>query len=146
MNRIFAVSFLLAMFFLSGCRTGGVVLRDTPLGISETRKAVVTVIGEPRTMSTNGREMFSKYYDKKGAEIMKMDMVRERFYSHVIVLGDRRPYDIQVEVLVEGRTPEGTFELSHRDDAKASTVAEKIRAALNQSRDNRNVIDDFRSF
>ncbi|MNS78744.1 hypothetical protein D3C72_1123740 [compost metagenome] len=146
MRKIFAASSLIAMLFLSGCRTGGVVLRDTPLGISETRKAVVTVIGEPRTMSTNGREMFSKYYDKKGAEIMKMDMVRERFYSHVTVLGDRRPYDIQVEVLVEGRTPEGTFELSHRDDAKASTVAEKIRAALNQSRDNRNVIDDFRSF
>jgi hypothetical protein len=146
MKKLFVGSFLFSMLLLSGCRTGGVVLRETPLGISETRKAVVTVIGEPRNMSQNGREMFSQYYDRKGAGIAKMDMIRERYYTHVTVLGDRRPYDVQVEVLVEGRTPEGTFELSHRDDAKAATVAEKIRAALNQSRDNRNVIDDFRSF
>jgi hypothetical protein len=146
MKKILLTFSVIAGLFLSGCRTGGVILRDTPLGISETRKAVVTVTGEPRNMSTNGREMFSHYYDHKGAEIVKMDMAKERYYTHVTILGDRRPYDIQVEVLVEGRTPEGSFELMHRDDAKASTVAEKIRAALNQSRENRNVIDDFRSF
>ncbi|HWU44163.1 MAG TPA: hypothetical protein VN132_12015 [Bdellovibrio sp.] len=142
------LAFLICGFtlLLSSCRTGGVVLRETPLGVSETRRAVVSIIGEPRLVSENGRELFSKYYDKKGREIVKMDMVRERYSTHVTILGDRRPYDIQVEVLVEDRDSDGGFELTDRDDDKAAPIAEKIRKALNQSLDNRNVIDDFRSF
>ncbi|MNJ91021.1 hypothetical protein D3C87_86650 [compost metagenome] len=132
--------------FLSGCRTGGVILRETPLGVSETRRVIVSVIGEPRSMSQNGRELISKFYDRKDQPLKKMDMAKERLYTHVTVLGDRRPYDVQVEVLVESRDEAGGFTLSDRDDARAGVIAEKIRQALNQSRDNRNVIDDFRSF
>jgi hypothetical protein len=75
-----------------------------------------------------------------------MDMAKERFYSHITILGDRRPYDIQVEVLIEARDQDGSFEMVDRDDEKAAVLADKIRKALNQSRDSRNVIDDFRSF
>lgn len=131
---------------LSSCRTGGVVLRETPLNVSDTRKTIVSIIGEPRSISENGRELLSKYYDKKGKEIAKMDMIRERYTTKVTVLGDRRPYDVQVEVLIESRDREGGFELTDRDDDKAATLAEKIKKALNQGRDGRNVIDDFRSF
>ncbi|MGZ3773725.1 MAG: hypothetical protein ACXVCY_06795 [Pseudobdellovibrionaceae bacterium] len=145
MNYIFFVLFGLTLL-LSSCRTGGVILRETPLNVSETRRAVVSVIGEPRSVSTNGREIFSQYFDKKNKKIEKMDMVHERRFTHVTILGDRRPYDVQVEVIVEGRNEEGGFNIIARDDAKASSVAEKIRQTLNQGRDNRNVIDDFRSF
>ncbi len=131
---------------LSSCRTGGVMLKETPLNASETRKIITTVIGEPRSVSQNGRELDSDYYDKKNNLIVKMDMARERFYTHVTVLGDRRPYDVQVEVLIERRGEHGRFELVDRDDGRAAVIAEKIRIALNQSRDSRNVIDDFRSF
>jgi len=142
---------LLYFFFgvallLSGCQTGGVVLRETPLGVSETRRVVASVIGETRGVSENGRELLSKYYDKKGKNIDKMDMAKERYFTQVTVLGDRRPYDVQVEVLIEARDQDGGWELVDRDDEKAAVVADKIRKALNQSRDSRNVIDDFRSF
>lgn len=142
------VCFLLTgiALLLSSCRTGGVVLRETPLNVSETRRAVVSVLGEPRSISSNGREIFSQYLDKKDKKIEKMDMIRERHYTHVTILGDRRPYDVQVEVIIEGRNHDGGFDIVERDDAKASVIAEKIRQALNQSRDSRNVIDDFRSF
>lgn len=142
------VCFLLTgiSLLLSSCRTGGVVLRETPLNVSETRRAVVSVLGEPRSISSNGREIFFQYLDKKDKKIEKMDMIRERHYSHVTILGDRRPYDVQVEVIIEGRNHDGGFDIIERDDAKASVIAEKIRQALNQSRDSRNVIDDFRSF
>lgn len=142
------ISFLIlaGTLLLSGCRTGGVILRETPLNVSETRRAVMSVIGEPRSVSQNGRELVSQFYDKKNKPIEKMDMARERYYTHVTVLGDQRPYDVQVEVLVEGRDEDGGFELLDRDDDRAGVIAEKIRRALNQSRDNRNVIDDFRSF
>jgi hypothetical protein len=147
--KFFAQAFLIAAFlFLGSCRTAGVVLQETPLNISETRVAVVTVTGQPRQVSENGREIFSKYYDKKNNNLEKdkMDMARERYYTHVVILGDRRPYDIQVEVLIEARTPEGGWELVNHDDGRAGAIAEKIKNALAQSRDKRNVIDDFRSF
>ena len=106
----------------------------------------MSVIGEPRTLSENGREMISQFYDKKNRPIEKMDMAKERYYTHVVILGDRRPYDVQVQVLVEGRNEDGGFDVIDRDDDRAGLIAEKIRQALNQSRDTRNVIDDFRSF
>ncbi|MGZ3768403.1 MAG: hypothetical protein ACXVCP_01320 [Bdellovibrio sp.] len=135
-----------AACLLSSCRTGGVILRETPLNVSDTRRAVVSVIGEPRAISQNGREILSYYMDKKDRKIEKMDMVRERHFTHVTILGDRRPYDVQVQVVIEIRNPNDGFDVIDRDDKKASIIAEKIRQALNQSRDNRNVIDDFRSF
>ena len=146
MNKFSLLFVFLVTVLLSSCRTGGVILRETPLNLSETRRAVMAVIGEPRVVSQNGREMASRYYDKKGNNIEKMDMAKERLYTHVTILGDRRPYDVQVQVLVEGRNEDGGFDLLDRDDARAAPIAEKLRQALNQSRDSRNVIDDFRSF
>ncbi|NUN04311.1 MAG: hypothetical protein HUU57_01000 [Bdellovibrio sp.] len=146
MTRTFVGLFLCALVLLSGCQTGGVLLRETPLSLSETRRVITIVIGEPRDLSQNGREIYSKYYDRRNNRLEKMDMVRERYYTLVTVLGDRRPYDVQVQVLVERRTPEGGWEQVERDDDRAAVLAEKIRVTLNQSRDNRNVIDDFRSF
>lgn len=146
MKEAFCLFALSLGLFLTGCRTGGVILRETPLSVSETRRVVVSVIGEPRSVSQNGREILSKFYDRKEKAIPRMEMARERFYTHVTILGDRRPYDIQVEVLVEGRNADGAFEVISRDDDRATTIAEKLRQALNQSRDTRNVIDDFRSF
>lgn len=146
MNKFSLLFVFLVTVLLSSCRTGGVILRETPLNLSETRRAVMAVIGEPRVVSQNGREMASRYYDKKGNNIEKMDMAKERLYTHVTILGDRRPYDVQVQVLVEGRNEDGGFDLLERDDDRAAPLAEKLRQTLNQSRDSRNVIDDFRSF
>lgn len=136
---------LSASIIMSGCRTG-IILRETPLGVSESRIAIVTVIGEPRQLTPDGRELFSKFYDKKGNLISRLEMANERFYTLVSILGDRRPYDIQVEVVIEHRGEDGKFTFAEKDDAKARLIAEKIKKALNQSLGNRNVIDDFRSF
>ena len=146
MKKAFCFLALSCTLLLSSCRTGGVILRETPLSVSETRRVVVSVIGEPRSVSQNGREIFSKFYDRKEKAIPRMEMAKERYFTHVTILGDRRPYDIQVEVLVEGRNSDGAFELVTRDDNKATAIAERLRQSLNQSRDTRNVIDDFRSF
>ncbi|UOF00350.1 hypothetical protein [Bdellovibrio reynosensis] len=146
MKHFFVSCLFLSTVLLSSCTTGGVILRETPLSVSETRRVIVGVIGEPRSISQNGREIVSQFYDKKNKSIEKMDMAKERFYSHLTILGDRRPYDVQVEVLVEGRNEDGGFDLVDRDDDKAGILAERLRQALNQSRDTRNVIDDFRSF
>lgn len=146
MKKLF-FALLLMPLFLTSCRSGGIVLRDTPLGLSDTRVAIVTVIGQPRAMSENGRELFSKYYDATGHPIEKMDLIRRRYTSHIYVLGDQRPYDVKVEVNVEERVDNNHFELVDHDEKRAEDLAEKIHKALNQSRDaDRNVIDNFKSF
>ena len=145
-TKIKALGISVLLVLLSSCQTTGVFLRETPLSISETRRAVVAVVGEPRSMSQNGREIISQYYDKKSRNIEKMDIARERLYTRVTILGDRRPYDIQVEVFIENRDSGGEFIRFDQDNSRAKLIAEKIEKALHQSRDSRNVIDDFRSF
>lgn len=133
--------------FLVGCQTSGVVLKETPLNISETRKAIASVIGQPRATSENGREMVSKYYDRKGnKDEEQLKLARERLSTHIIILGDRRPYDIQVEVVVEIRDHDGKYQVVERDESRAEKVAKEVQKALVQSRDNRNLIDDFRAY
>ncbi len=141
-------SFFIFFFLIitAGCVTGGVVIRETPLNVSDTRKVVTSVIGVPINISENGRELYSNFYDARGQKIEKPEAVRARLQTVVIILGDRRPYDIQVLVNKQVKSPEGRFEFYERDDVRAEDIAEKIRKALNQSRGQRNVIDDFRSF
>jgi len=140
------VSLALSFGILAGCQTKGVYLRETPLNVSDTRKAVVSVIGQPRLTSENGRELLSKYYDRKGNNDDAIKNARERLTTHVTILGDRRPYDIQIEVVVEIRDKEGVYQVVERDDARAEKVAKEIQKALVQSRDNRNIIDDFKPY
>lgn len=137
---------LLSLATLVGCQTSGVYLRETPLNVSETRRAVVSVIGQPRLTSENGRELLSKYYDRKGNSDDQVKNARERLTTHVTILGDRRPYDIQIEVVVEIRDREGAYQVVEKDDARAEKVALDIQKALVQSRDNRNIIDDFKPY
>lgn len=145
--RFFCLIWLFIGFLvLSSCRSGGVVLRETPLSISETRRTVSSVIGEPRLVSPNGRELFSKFYDRRNRPIERLELAHERLYTLVTVLGDRRPYDVQVEVIIEERDDNGKFYPVDRSDEMAIPIAEKIKRALNQSLGSRNIIDDFRSF
>lgn len=130
---------------LSGCQTPGVILKETPLGVSDARRAIVAVIGAPRSVSSNGRELYSKYYDSKGIFIEEMDKMKYRYHSKVTILGDRRPYDIAVLVVYEARI-DGKFEVVDQDNGRALQLAEKIKKSLHESREKRNVIDDFRSF
>lgn len=139
-------SFLAALLIFTACQTSGVFLRETPLGISETRRSIASVIGQPRLTSENGRELFSKYYDRKGNADDQIKSARERLYTHVTILGDRRPYDIQIDVVVEVRDREGVYQVVEKDDTRAERIALDVQKALVQSRDNRNIIDDFRPY
>ncbi len=121
-------------------------MRETPLNVSDTRKAVVSVIGQPRLTSENGRELLSKYYDRRGNFEDQVKNARERLTTHITILGDRRPYDIQIEVVVEIRDKEGVYQIVEHDDARAEKIARDIQKALVQGRDNRNIIDDFKPY
>lgn len=140
--RIILFFFLSFIFF--GCETTGVLIQETPLNISETRKVISSVIGQPRIVSQNGRELTSRFFDRNGRYPDNIEKAKERLQTVVTVLGDRRPYTIKVEVLVEVKLQEDVYELSDRDDKMAEKLAARIKEALYQSQMNRNVIDDFK--
>jgi hypothetical protein len=64
----------------------------------------------------------------------------------VLILGDRRPYQIEVQALVEAKNVQGKFEAAGSDTALAKKYAVEIKAKLDQGREGRNVIDEFRVF
>lgn len=133
------------IFFLVSCETPrGIFLRETPLNISETRKVIVKVIGTPRLISENGRELYSAYFDKTGSYTGNFEALPERRFTQVIIYGDRRPYDILVNVIIETKVRDQKFQINGYDDEKAKSITDRIKAALHQSHDSRNVIDDFK--
>jgi hypothetical protein len=144
LRSILSLSFLLCL--LAGCTTTGVRIPNTPLSLTETRRTVAMVIGEPRFVSVNGRELLSKYYDQKQQPIENMALAKERYFTHVIILGDRRPYDVTVDVVMEERDEDGRFQATEKNDEMAAPIADKLKKQLYQNVDSRNLIDDFRSF
>lgn len=130
---------------LAACQHKGVLIQEAPFSLTEIRKVVVSVIGEPRRLSPNGYELVSHYFDREEEIIERPNEVRQRFHTVVTILGDRRPYDIEVQVIVEIRTLDG-YENVGVDERMASRVADRIKKALHESREKRNFIDDFKAF
>lgn len=137
--------FITFLFFIGACRTG-VLLKNTPLGLVETKKAIVEVIGNPRKVERGGRELISQYHDRSGQPFEENSKPNERYYTSVLIQGDRRPYDLEVEVVIETMNEMNEFEAYDRSDGMAYETVEKIRKVLNESREKRNLLDDFRPF
>jgi hypothetical protein len=97
--------FLLYFLFMLGCQTPGYFIMDHPQQLSEIRKAVNVVMGKTKLVSLNGRELYSNYHDEKFEPIEEdLVIIEEPFYRYqtkVMVLGPRRPYEINVQVIVE---------------------------------------------
>jgi|GEM_PF-859246 len=146
--RIFLKGFIFSLMgFFLGCQTSkGTIIKETPLLLEQTRKVIVSVIGEPRGVTENGRDFYSSYFDKKEVPLLSDEQPLFRYYTFVSIRGDRRPYDIIVDVIKEKKISEKKYELNDHDETLAKRVANKIKQMLNQSRDKRNVIDDFRPF
>ena len=146
MKSVFCVTIILMAFLFSGCQSGGgVVIEDAQYSMAEIRKAANQVLVEVRSVSENGRDVLSHYYDESGKFISNPEKVRKRYYSLVHIDGTRRPYDIDVQVILEEKI-EGEFEDVGLDETKSQTLANKLREHLNQSRSKRNVVDDFKPF
>lgn len=97
--------FLLLFLGFLGCQTPGYFIVDQPQQLSEIRKAVNAVIGKTKLVSLNGRELYSNYHDEKFEPIPEdLVIIEEPFYRYqtkVTVLGPRRPYEVNVQVIVE---------------------------------------------
>ena len=98
-----------------------------------------------RSVSTNGREYFSKYFIVVGRKFKSAEKLVERKYAHLLVLGDRRPYTIQVIVPIE-KSIGGKTVIIGTDSAVAEVIRKRIRQQLTLRREDPNIIDEFRAF
>jgi hypothetical protein len=109
----------------------GAVLKTLPRGLAFT--------------SENGRTFTSNYFVPKGD--MKADgtHAKERARAAVTILGASRPYAIEVKVFLEIKDEDG-YASDGLDTDLADRLDESIRKELANRRDDRNLIDDFKSF
>lgn len=139
---------IILITLLTGCATlpeQGVVLREKNYSLTEIRGAIVSISGEPRRISENQREIYSQFFTRRKDPKFDPQKSKERLYALFSVLGDRRPYDIRIEVIVERRRGEA-YEHHTYDDQIAKKIAVELKTRLNQGRDGRSVIDEFRPF
>ena len=139
--------FVLLPLLMAGCATPGAVNAPTgkhPLKWIQKVTDSSTPLGT-RQISTNGREFYSNYFVPKGKKLMDAAKMARRYYAKISILGDRRPYKIEVVVVKEKRVASG-YEMVRHDQRIAKALLKRIQKRLDESRGKRNVIDDFRAF
>jgi hypothetical protein len=135
------LSVVLSLQFF-GCQTTGYFITDSNLPVAETRKAATAVIGPPRLVSLNGRELVSVYHDNKFQSLAEDAKAKFRFYTKVTILGARRPYEINIQVFKEELDPDSRqFVTVGLDDGLSQKRAIEIKKAHNYSLEKNQSID-----
>lgn len=148
-NLFFAVYCLVSMFCLSfvfaGCQSGAKI-NNVTLSLQTIRKTVVSLLPQGlRLESINGRELTSGFFSPRNLEEDATDRP-ERAYAKVLVLEAARPYRIDVHVFKEKKTKNGTYAKAVEDRKLTQDLVERLKDALADRREDRNIIDDFRAF
>jgi len=156
MFRHLFVYLLILFSFLTGCASSlgnRNALRinevDWPLG--EIRAVVASLLpAGQRGMSPNGRELLSRHFVLEGRSGYKpAGDATERYFAQFLILGDRRPYDVEILVTQERRVLRGnqfTYVVTGYDTRLAKELERKLRTELTKRREDRNIIDDFRVY
>ena len=144
MIRAFVLFCLLSMQISCAVKSDA-RLSEQNQSLSEIKQAIIAVIGDPRSVSENQRTVVSQYFGRKNDRRFDPQTSKVRMYSRVTILGDRRPYDITVDVVVEEKHGR-SYQPVVTDPAEAKAIVTDIKKRLHQSLEDRNVIDDFRAF
>jgi len=146
---------LLFAIVLSGCaslfnNSNSVVILEIDRSVPSIRKSIAEVlpVGQ-RAISPNGREMLSRHFIVTSEGYKPAGDALERYYAKFTILGDRRPYNIEILVTKERRilrAGQHNYEGIGFDPRLAKELESKLRAELTKRRDDGNIIDDFRVF
>lgn len=132
-------------FVILGCSSSA-VLEDSNQSINEIRQQIKSLVGSFRSVSRNQRELVSGYFARKTDDAdFDPEQSSERLWAKFVILGDRRPYDIEIRVIKEKKT-NGKYQQVGLDRGLSQKLVEELKAKLSESLENRNIIDDFRAF
>jgi hypothetical protein len=141
--------FLFLMAHLVGCTTtpGAVYIENLTLPLVDIQKVIQESlpVGK-RIESLNQREYYSEYFVEKGGEFVAATGEPYRRTAQISIFGDRRPYKIEVIVMVERRGSGGNYTPVRPDEGMARVITRRIQSTLHKRREDRNIIDDFRVF
>ena len=143
MTRI--IGTLLILLFVGCASEETATITEGEQSLIEIKKAIVAIIGEPKHVSENQREFTSKFFNKDPNLNVDPEKAKVRFYTVMAIQGPRRPYDIEIRAFVEQRVGKEYEEVGEDSDV-AKKLAQQLKDRLNQSREGRNLIDDFRAF
>lgn len=129
-------------------------LENQNLPLMDIKKAVEEALpGGSRFISSNGREYYSKYFEPKKIENVLSESARpdQRSFAHVYILGDSRPYDIEVKVPIEHKISQKNqlgiiYNQVGWDNETALEILRSIYHLLDERRKKQNLFDDFRAF
>ena len=140
------LSLLLGFIFVGavGCQTTSAI-QNVSLSYNAIKTVVVSTLpAAVRRESSNGRTMTSGFFDPVTLKPEKPNS-KVHGYAVITVLGSSRPYNIEVKGFTEEKDKDGYEPLGENREL-SNRLAERLRAALADRREDRNVIDDFRAF
>lgn len=156
------VKLALLLFLLPGCSSTQKI-SGMEYSLVDIQKGIAAVVPKGiAKISPNGRTHISRYFDPESIDADRSTersegVERERATVICTILGDRRPYTIEIDVLVEedesGAKPsknddylDGTFDKVGYDKKLALYFKNRLANYLAKLERNKNLIDDFRPF
>lgn len=141
---------------LTGCvtqrdRRSIVVIRDLKVPLRWIMKSAAYALpGGIRASSENRRVFKSKYIDLNGNRWDVLSKSLNRAYIEIAILGDLRPYIVEVSAIVEERASDSPLDQDFKRAGSSRPLAERIAKRmenyLEDRRKSQNLIDDFRAF
>ncbi len=144
--------YLFLLFALVGCATGSVALVDLNLNLGRIKAAVERAMPKGvRFVSENGREYRSNYFLKIGKRLQNAKTFSRREFARVLVLGDKRPYKVKIDIIREKRTSSKgsvvpTYARTGLNKPMAAVMGRKIMKILSKRRNGANSVDAFEPF
>lgn len=133
-----------------GCAFGSITVDDLDQSLMDIQKIVSDSLPMgKRAVSPNGREFFSEYFVLVESKARTASKAQVRYYAHIYILGDQRPYQVKglVRKEVREKTSSGYEYYDAGEESRLSSLMmKKLKARLTRGREERNVIDDFRVF
>jgi hypothetical protein len=143
------LSLLLLISFL-GCASKGIKIEGGKYSLIRLQKvAQASLPNGQEFKSPNGRSFRSKYYDPYNSARFNFNQGPTRHFAVINVLGDRRPFEIEVIVYEERKTAgarNAGYQVYGVDPKATQALAIRIQAKLDQRKGNRDFIDDFKAF
>ncbi|HEX4925463.1 MAG TPA: hypothetical protein VFV50_15325 [Bdellovibrionales bacterium] len=136
------------LLVVTACATGTVSTPELDYSSADIQKAIVNTLGVG-LLPAEGNERiymsnpFRVPLGKRGEAVKNDDVVRAK--AKIAVVGDRRPYVIDVTVFVDEKDDEGRWSNAGKDERLARQLADHIQDYLARHKD-KNFIDHFRAF
>lgn len=143
---------LLAVFLLASCTHFYKPLRIDEIHYPYGQLRKVATQALPiglRSTSQNGRELLSQYFVIQKKKYVEAIENPTRYTAKLVLLGERRPYLVEIYVFKEARTNVGgrvEYKVVGQDLRIAMKVKKELQTLLAQRREDLNIIDDFRVF